>query len=62
MIAFKDFSSAEYWRPEGIDRALVEAHEWMLRTGIQPLNIETLQKVTGGGLADVISSDIGLHV
>jgi hypothetical protein len=62
MIAFRDFSSAEYGRPEGIDRALVEANEWLQRTGTRPLNIETLTKVTGGGLANFSSSDIGLRV
>lgn len=62
MIAFRDFSSDEYGRPEGIDRALVEANEWMNRTGIKPLNIETLRKVTGGGVAKLTSSDIGLRV
>ena len=62
MIAFRDFSSAEHGRPEGIDRALVEANEWLQRTGINPLNIETLTKVTGGGLANISSSDIGLRV
>ncbi|TFW30504.1 hypothetical protein [Massilia horti] len=62
MIAFRDFSSAEYGRPEGIDRALVEANEWMLSAGIKPLNIETLTKVTGGGFANLRSSDIGLRI
>jgi hypothetical protein len=62
MIAFRDFSSAEYGRPEGIDRALVEANEWLLRTGIKPLNIETLAKVTGSGIANLSSSNIGLRI
>jgi hypothetical protein len=62
MIAFRDFSSAEYGRPEGIDRALVEANEWLKRYGIKPLNIETLTKVSGGAAANLSSSDIGLRV
>jgi len=62
MIAFRDFSSTEYGRPEGIDRALTEANEWLQRTGTKPLNIETLTKVTGGGLANFSSSDIGLRI
>ena len=62
MIAFRDFSSPDYGRPEGIDRALVEANEWIIRTGVKPLNIETLTKVTGGGMANLTSSDIGLRV
>jgi hypothetical protein len=31
MIAFRDFSSSEYGRPEGLDRALVEANDIGLR-------------------------------
>jgi hypothetical protein len=62
MIAFRDFSSGEYGRPEGIDRALVEANEWLLRTGVKPLNIETLRKVSGGAMANLTSSDIGLRI
>lgn len=62
MIAFRDFSSAEYGRPEGIDRALIEANEWLLRSGVKPLNIETLTRVTGGGLANFTSSDIGVRI
>lgn len=62
MIAFRDFSCSEYGRPEGIDRALVEANEWLQRTRINPLNIETLAKITGGGLAHFSSSDIGVRV
>ena len=62
MIAFRDFSSTEYGRPEGIDRALIEANEWLLRTGTKPLNIETLTKTTGAGLANFSSANIGLRV
>lgn len=62
MIAFRDFSSNEFGRPEGLDRALVEANEWLLRTGVKPLNIETLTRIAGGGMASLHSSDIGLRV
>ena len=62
MIAFRDFSSHAFGRPEGIDRALVEANEWLLRTGVKPLNIETRTNLNGGGLANMTSSDIGLRV
>jgi hypothetical protein len=62
MIALRDFSSAEYGRPEGIDRALVEANEWLQRTGIKPLNIETLTKATGGAITSFSSSDVGLRI
>jgi len=62
MIAFRDFSSARFGRPEGIDRALVEANEWLLRTGVKPLNIETLTHFSGGGMANLVSSDVGLRV
>ena len=62
MIAFRDFSFSQFGRPEGVDRALVEANEWLQRTGIQPLNIETLKNVTGGGLANLVFSDVGLRV
>lgn len=62
MIAFRDFSSIEYGRPEGIDRALVAANEWLLRTGVRLLNVETLTKISGGGLANFTSSDVGVRV
>ncbi|MFN3791723.1 hypothetical protein [Massilia sp.] len=61
MIAFRDFSSSEYGRPEGIDRALVEANAWLQRTGVKPLNIETLTRIAGG-MASLRTSDIGLRV
>ena len=60
VIAFRDFSSAQYGRPEGIDGALVQANEWLQRTGIKPLNIETLTKAAGS--ANYSFSDIGLRV
>lgn len=59
MILFRDFTSAAYGRPEGIDQALVAANEWLLRVGVKPLNIETFTK---GGLVNSTSSDIGLRV
>ncbi len=62
MIAFRDFSSVQFGRPEGIDRALVEANEWLQRTGVKPLNIETLTKLAGGGTCNLASSDIGLRI
>lgn len=62
MIAFRDFSSVQFGRPEGIDRALVEANEWLQRTGVKPLNIETLTKLAGGGTGNLASSDIGLRI
>lgn len=62
MIAFRDFTSVEFGRPEGLDRALVAANEWIARTGIAPLNIETLTRTTGGGVSNIVISDIGLRV
>lgn len=62
MIAFRDFSSSEFGRPEGIDRALVEANDWLQRTGIRPLTVETLTRLQGGGMASLTTSDIGLRV
>lgn len=62
MIAFRDFSSVQFGRPEGLDRALVEANEWLQRTGVKPLNIETLTKLAGGGTGNLASSDIGLRI
>lgn len=62
MIAFRDFSAIEFGRPEGIDRALVEANEWLLHNRIKPLNIETLRKASGGGLAQITYSDVGLRI
>jgi hypothetical protein len=62
VIAFRDFASHAFGRPEGIDRALVEANQWLQRTGIKPLNVETLTNVSGGGMASLTSSDIGVRV
>lgn len=60
MIAFRDFSSKHFARPEGIDHALVEANEWLVRTGIKPLNIETLTQFDG--TRQMNSASIGLRV
>lgn len=62
MIAFRDFSSRAYGRPEGIDHALVQANAWLQRSGVTPLTIETLRQLTGGGTAAVAASDVGLRV
>lgn len=62
VITFRDFSSHAFGRPEGIDRALVEANEWLQRTGIKPLNVETLTNVSGGAMASMTSSDRGLRI
>ncbi len=62
MIAFRDFFSAVKGGPEGIDQALVASNEWLLRSGVTPLNIETLTKATGGGLVNATSRDIGVRV
>ena len=62
MIAFRDFSSVQYGRPEGLDRALVEANEWLLRTGVEPLNIETLKSPFSMTSMHAASSDIGLRI
>jgi len=40
----------------------VEANEWLQRTGVKPLNIETLTRMHGGGMASLTVSDIGLRV
>ena len=37
MITFRDFSSHQSDQPLGIERAFVEANEWLRRTGINPL-------------------------
>ena len=49
MIAFRDFRSSTFGSPlsDGIDSALVAANEWLERTGIQPINIETLTELRG---------------
>lgn len=49
MIAFKDFRSATTGSPlsDGIDRSLVLANEWLLKTGVRPVNIETITETRG---------------
>ncbi|MBY0243110.1 MAG: hypothetical protein K2X55_27770 [Burkholderiaceae bacterium] len=60
MIAFRDFLPRQSGQHAGIDRALVEANEWLTSTGIKPLNIETLRSVSG--TMTISSSDVGLRV
>jgi len=60
MIAFRDFSPRQSGQLVGIDRALVEANEWLKRTGTSPLSIETLKNVSG--TMAISSSDTGLRV
>jgi hypothetical protein len=62
MIAFRDFSFSQFGRPDGLDRALVEANEWLQRTGVKPLNIETLREQHGGGTANIHTFDAGLRI
>jgi len=49
MIAFRDFRSTTPGSPlsDGLDAALVAANEWLERTAIRPINIETIAEVQG---------------
>ena len=49
MIAFKDFRSSTSGSPlsDGIDRSLVLANEWLQKTGVRPVNIETITETRG---------------
>ena len=49
MIAFKDFRSTTAGSPlsDGMDRSLVLANEWLLKTGVRPVNIETITEARG---------------
>ncbi|MCC7705655.1 hypothetical protein IGS59_25770 [Janthinobacterium sp. GW460P] len=49
MIAFKDFRSTTAGSPlsDGMDRSLVLANEWLLTTGVRPVNIETITETRG---------------
>ncbi|QYG07926.1 MULTISPECIES: hypothetical protein [unclassified Janthinobacterium] len=49
MIAFKDFRSTTSGSPlsDGIDRSLVMANEWLVKTGVHPVNIETITETRG---------------
>ena len=60
MIAFREFLPRQSGQLVGIDRALVEANEWLIRTGTKPLNIETLKNVSGK--MAISSSDVGIRV
>lgn len=60
MIAFKDFPSYVMGRPSGLDKAVIDASEWLKRKGIKPLNVETL--ISSGGTMSVGAPDGGLRV
>lgn len=49
MIAFKDFRSTTAGSPlsDGMDRSLVLANEWLLKTGVRPVSIETITETRG---------------
>ena len=49
MIAFKDFRSSTPGSPlsDGMDRSLVLANESLLKTGVRPVNIETITETRG---------------
>lgn len=49
MIAFKDFRSSTPGSPlsDGMDRSLVLANEWLEKTGVQPINMETMTETRG---------------
>jgi len=59
MIAFRDFTSAH--GTDGMDSAIVAANDWLVRTGIRPLNVETIRK-HGRGTLDFNPADRGLRV
>jgi hypothetical protein len=60
LIAFRDFRGAG---PDGLDVALVATNEWLARTGIQPLNVETIVEMRGGMMSrPAQSSDRGIRV
>jgi hypothetical protein len=62
LIAFRDFRSTVTASPssDGLDAALVSANEWLARTGIQPLNVETI--VETRGRMETVSTDRGIRV
>ncbi len=49
MIAFKDFRSSTPGSPlsDGMDRSLVLANEWLEKTGVRPINMETMTETRG---------------
>ena len=55
LIAFRDFRGAG---PDGLSAALVATNEWLAKTGIQPLNVETI--VEPAGMTQ--STDRGIRV
>ncbi len=48
MIAFRDFVAKH--DVDGIDGALVAANDWLLRTGVRPLNVETIRTHARGSV------------
>ena len=62
MIAFRDFRSSTPGSPlsDGMDKAIVSANEWLDRTGIRPINIETIAEVRGTMSVDHV--DRGVRV
>ncbi|MGZ5200557.1 MAG: hypothetical protein ACXWC4_12365 [Telluria sp.] len=62
LLAFRDFRSTVPSSPgsDGMDAALVSANEWLARTGIEPLNVETLVEAYGRLAAN--STDRGIRV
>jgi hypothetical protein len=62
MIAFKDFRSSTSGSPlsDGMDRSLVLANEWLIKTGTRPVCIETITETRGW--MKVIQVERGLRV
>jgi hypothetical protein len=49
MIAFQDFRSSTSGSPlsDGMDRSLVLANAWLEKTGVRPVNMETIMETRG---------------
>lgn len=62
MIAFRDFRSSTSGsaHSDGLDKALVLANEWLGKTGIRPLNVETINDVSG--VISVDNVDRGMRI
>ena len=62
MISFKDFRSTTSGSPlsDGIDRSLVLANEWLEKTGVRPVSIETITETRG--VVTIIRVERGLRV
>lgn len=62
MIAFRDFRSSNSGSPlsDGMDKAIVSANEWLEKTKIQPINIETLTEFPDTRSASTV--DRGIRV